>query len=165
MINDERRKEKIADYLNDVEYTNDNFKEMNKLSVLLNNVARELADDKNEIKILTENNEALESRNSVLINQVANKDETIKKLKEENKALHELYNYWKDKFNNVISFFKKKLFRKEEERENTMDIVDEMFDKKVINQDCFLDLSDKYNLARETNKKYKEKEVDEDFEL
>ncbi len=55
----ENDKNKILDYIDKAQQTNTDFKRTEKLSVTLNNVDTELEENREKIKILTENNEAL----------------------------------------------------------------------------------------------------------
>ena len=61
----------------------------------------------------------------------------------------------------VITFIKDKLFGKEKEREKYMDVAEDLYSKKIIEEDTFEDLKDTYEFSK--NHDY-EREKD-DFEM
>ena len=61
-------KNKILEYIDKVDKTNADFKRTEKLSVTLNNVDIELNENREKIKILTENNETLSLKVDTLSN-------------------------------------------------------------------------------------------------
>lgn len=71
-------KDKILNFLQQVNDTNSEYKKMKELSITLNNVDEELNNNKDEIKTLTENNSALNLRVSTLEKKINKK---IMKLK------------------------------------------------------------------------------------
>ena len=93
-----------------VDKTNDEYKNIQTLSVTLNNVDNQIQENQKEIQTLTENNEALQLRVDTLTRNNKVKDKQIKDLKEENLSLRQSLSFWKDKFLKVISFIKDKLF-------------------------------------------------------
>ncbi len=76
------------------------------------------------------------------------KDKQIKDLKEENLSLRQSLLFWKDKFLKVISFIRDKLFGKEKEREKYMDVAEDLYSKKIIEEDTFEDLQDTYEFSK-----------------
>lgn len=114
-----------------------------------------------QIKTLTENNEALQLRVDTLTRNNKVKGKQIKDLKEENLSLRQSLSFWKDKFLKIISFIKDKLFGKEKEREKYMDVAEDLYSKKIIEEDTFGDLKDTYEFSK--NHDY-EREKD-DFEM
>ena len=128
---------------------------MNKLSVLLENVSEELESDRDEIKILTENNDALKLRNQTLTKNVETKDKKIKEIQKENKSLSEELNFWKNKFMSVINFIKDKLFGNKKERDIYIDATSDLNSKKIIPDETYGDMYDTYKWS-EDNKNFKE---------
>ena len=142
-INNLSRKIKINElenYIKQVDKTNDEYK---------------------NIQTLTENNKALQLRVDTLTRNNKVKDKQIKDLKEENLSLSQSLSFWKDKFLRVISFIKDKLFGKEKEREKYIDVAEDLYSKKIIEEDTFEDLQDTYEFSK--NHDY-EREKD-DFDL
>ena len=154
-------KDKIEKYINQVDKTNDEYKNVQTLSITLNNVDKGIQENHKQIKTLTENNEALQLRVDTLTRNNKVKDEQIKDLKEENLSLRQSLSFWEDKFLKIISFIKDKLFGKEKEREKYMDVAEDLYSKKIIEEDTFEDLKDTYEFSK--NHDY-EREKD-DFEM
>ena len=70
--------------------------------------------------------------------------EDIKKLKQDKSELNDLINYWKNKFLEIIKLIKDKLFGKKEEREQYMDVVNELYNKDIIDTNQFDEMYDIY---------------------
>ena len=109
---------------------------------------RLIQENQKEIKTLTENNEALQLRVDTLTKNNKVKDKQIKDLKEEKLSLRQSLSFWKDKFLKVISFIKDKLFGKEKEREKYMDVAEDLYSKKIIEEDVFEDLQDTFEFSK-----------------
>ena len=135
-------KDKFEKYINQVDKTNNEYK---------------------NIQTLTENNEALQLRVDTLTRNNKVKDKQIKDLKEENLSLRQSLSFWKDKFLKVISFIKDKLFGKEKEREKYMDVAEDLYSKKIIEEDTFEDLQDTYEFSK--NHDYDKEKDDFDLEI
>lgn len=108
-------KDKIEKYINQVNKTNDEYKNIQTLSVTLNNVDNQIQENQKEIQTLTEKNEALQLRVDTLTK------------------------------NNKV---KDKLFGKEKEREKYMDVAEDLYSKKIIEEDTFEDLKDTYEFSK-----------------
>lgn len=91
------------------------------------------------------------------------KDKQIKDLKEENLSLRQSLSFWKDKFLKIISIIKDKLFGKEREREKYMDVAEDLYSKKIIEEDTFEDLQDNYEFSK--NHDYERDKDDFDMEI
>ena len=81
----ESDRNKIIEYVDKVQDTNKDFKKTEMLSVTLNNVDTELQENREKIKILTENNKALTLKVDTLSKNIDNKNKEIKELKNDNK--------------------------------------------------------------------------------
>lgn len=154
-------KAKIKKYIKQVDKINDEYKNIQTLSITLNNVDNQIQENHKQIQTLTENNKTLQLRVDTLTRNNKVKDKQIKGLKEENLSLRQSLSFRKDKFLKVISFIKDKLFGKEKEREKYMDVAEDLYSQKIIEEDTFEDLQDTYEFSK--NHDY-EKEKD-DFEI
>ena len=125
-------KDKIEKYINQVDKTNNEYKNIRTLPITLNNVDNQIQENHKQIQTLTENNEALQLRVDTLTRNNKVKDKQIKDLKEENLSLRQSLSFWKDKFLKIISFIKDKLFGKEKEREKYMDVAEDLYSKKLL---------------------------------
>lgn len=88
----ESDRNKIIKYVDKVQDTNEDFKKIEMLSVTLNNVDTELQENREKIKILTENNKALTLKVDTLSKNIDNKNKEIKELKNDNKCLVKIKN-------------------------------------------------------------------------
>ena len=84
---------------------------MKRLSNTLNNVDKELKENREIINTLTENNEALNLRVNTLTNKINEKEEEFDNLTSDNNNLKAELNKWKKRFLNIINFIKNRLLR------------------------------------------------------
>ncbi len=107
-------KDKINGFISQVENTNKEYKNIQKLSTTLTNVDTNIKENNKKIKILTEINEALELRVKSLNEKNKLKGNEIDELKEENNSLFAELNYFKNKFIGLIQFIKNRLFNRKD---------------------------------------------------
>ena len=157
----ENDKNKILEYIDKVDKTNADFKRTEKLSVTLNNVDTELEENREKIKILTENNEALSLKVDTLSKNIDNKNKEIKELKKDNKHLEELVNHFKDLFDRLINFIKHKILGKDKEREDYWEFSKDLYEHGIFSDKTITDIKEDYNWSKEydTNKDH------DDFDL
>jgi len=159
----ESDRNKIIDYVDKVQDTNKDFKKTEMLSVTLNNVDTELQENREKIKILTENNKALTLKVDTLSKNIDNKSKEIKELKSENKHLQEMVDYFKNLFSRLVKFIKNKMFGKDKEREDYWKVSKDMYEHGIFSDDTIESIKDDYIWNKE-NDKHKDKGRD-DFEL
>ena len=155
-------KDKIINFLEQVNSTNSDYKKVQKLSITLNNVDEELNNNRDKIKTLTENNNALSLRVSTLEDKIDKKDEEIQELKEENNSLRSTLNYFKTKFVRLIRFIKDKIFSKKDTREKYMDFSRELYTHGIIDDKEMFDIKDNYDYLKKNDSKDIEKD---DFDI
>ena len=159
----ESDRNKIIDYVDKVQDTNKDFKKTEMLSVTLNNVDTELQENREKIKILTENNKALTLKVDTLSKNIDNKNKEIKELKNDNKHLQEMVDYFKNLFRRLVKFIKNKMFGKEKEREDYWKVSKDMYEHGIFSDETIESIKDDYVWNIE-NDKHKDKGRD-DFEL
>ena len=159
----ESDRNKIIDYVDKVQDTNKDFKKTEMLSVTLNNVDTELQENREKIKILTENNKALTLKVDTLSKNIDNKNKEIKELKNDNKHLQEMVDYVKNLFRRLVKFIKNKMFGKEKEREDYWKVSKDMYEHGIFSDETIESIKDDYVWNKE-NDKHKDKGRD-DFEL
>ena len=159
----ESDRNKIIDYVDKVQDTNKDFKKTEMLSVTLNNVDTELQENREKIKILTENNKALTLKVDTLSKNIDNKNKEIKELKNDNKHLQEMVDYFKNLFRRLVKFIKNKMFGKEKEREDYWKVSKDMYEHEIFSDETIESIKDDYVWNKE-NDKHKDKGRD-DFEL
>ena len=156
-------KDKIDKFINKVNSTNDEYKKMQELSITLNNVDTELQENREKIKILTENNNALSLKVKTLTKNIEKKDNEIDELKEENSNLKNTLDYFKNLFSRLVKFIKNKMFGKDKEREDYWQVSKDMYEHGIFSDDTIESIKDDYIWNKE-NDKLKDKGRD-DFEL
>ena len=156
-------KDKIDKFINKVNSTNDEYKKMQELSITLNNVDAELQENREKIKILTENNNVLSLKVKTLTKNIEKKDYEIDELKEENSNLKNTLDYFKNLFSRLVKFIKNKMFGKEKEREDYWKVSKDMYEHGIFSDDTIESIQDDY-IWNEENDKHKDKSRD-DFEL
>ena len=159
----ESDRNKIMEYVDKVQDTNKNFKRTEMLSVTLNNVDTKLQENREKIKILTENNKALTLKIDTLSKNIDNKNKEIKELKSENKHLQEMVDYFKNLFSRLVKFIKNKMFGKDKEREDYWRVSKDMYEHDIFSDDTIESIKDDYIWNKENNK-HKDTGRD-DFEL
>lgn len=159
----ESDRNRIINYVDKVEDTNKDFKKTEMLSVTLNNVDTELQENREKIKILTENNKALSLKVETLSKNIDNKTKEIKELKRDNKHLQEMVDYFKNLFNRLVKFIKNKMFGKDKEREDYWKVSKDMYEHGIFSDDTIESIKDDYVWNKEKDK-HKDKGRD-DFEL
>ena len=159
----ESDRNKIIEYVDKVQEINKDFKKTEMLSVTLNNVDTELQENREKIKILTENNKALTLKVDTLSKNIDNKNKEIKELKNDNKHLQEMVDYFKNLFSRLVKFIKNKMFGKDKEREDYWKVSKDMYEHGIFSDDTIESIKDDYIWNKE-NDKHKDKGRD-DFEL
>ena len=136
-------KDSFIDFIEQVDNTNKEYDKIQTLSNTLVNAHDQLKDKNNKIKTLTENNEALNLRVKTLNNMIKEKDNEIAFLKSKLQDLKNAIEYWKDKFEKLISFLHNKLHNWYDKDDKYIDVVNDMYDDNVLYDDDIeeLDLS------------------------
>jgi len=155
-MKEELDKNKIIDYIDKVDKTNSDFKNIQELFVALTNVDNELKENKDKIKILTENNEALKLKVNTLTNNIEKKNKEIKELKKENSYLQEIVDYFKNLFNKLLNFIKDKMFGDNEERETYFKVSKDLYNKDILDDEEFNSIEDNYDWNKEQDNKNKD---------
>ena len=143
-------KDKINSFISQVENTNKEYKNIQKLSTTLTNVDSNIKENNKKIKILTENNEALELRVRSLNEKNKLKDNEIDELKQENNSLFAELNYFKNKFIGLIQFIKNRLFNRKD-RDKYREFSRDLYEHGVIEDDTIKELNDTYKFSKEHN--------------
>ena len=123
---------------------NYDYKKMKRLSNTINNVDKELKENREIINTLTENNEALNLRVNTLTNKLTEKEEEIDNLTSDNNYLKSELTKWKNKFLKIINFIKNGLLRpKDKERYNEFTV--DLYTHNVLDQETFDDIRNNYS--------------------
>ena len=133
-------KDSFIDFINQVDNTSKEYDKIQTLSNTLFNANEQLKDKNNKIKTLTENNQALNLRVKTLNETIKEKDNEISFLKSKMQDLKNTIGYWKDKFEKLISFLHDKLHSWYDKDDKYIDVVNEMYDDRVLDDDDIEDL-------------------------
>ena len=153
------QKEELENYIDKVDKTTDEYRDVKELSANLNVITKQARLDAKRIKNLRESNNALELRVENLSEKVETQENKINDLRNDNFNLkHQLQNL-KDFFDRLIKLFKR-MIKHEDKEEAYLEVLEDMHDNKIINDKTFDNILG-YN---EPTKENKSKEKD-DFEL
>lgn len=123
------------DFINQVDNTNKEYDKIQNLSNTLANVDEQFKEKEKTIKTLTENNIALTLRVKTLNNNIKEKDKEISFLKSKISSLKNTIEYWKDKFDKLISFLYSKLHNWNDKDDKYIDVVNDMAEDEVLDDD------------------------------
>ena len=133
-------KDKLEDYLDRVDKTNNDYKTIHDLSVSLKDISTELSESKETIKILQESNNALELRNTNLKNENAKLKEKNKILQKELDNIKELFEKIKNKLNDLYHFFVNKMWGDNEKRDKYYPVAYELYKKNILDEEQMRDI-------------------------
>ena len=143
-------KDKIINFIDKVDKTNNEYQNIQELSITLNNVDEELKYNREQIEILTENNNSLELRVKTLDDKVKTKDDEIKELKRENNVLKTSLENLQKLFDKLIRFLKDRMFNKKE-KDKYYDMSYELYKRDIIGKDDMLKIKDNYDRKDKNN--------------
>ena len=133
-------KDSFINFIKQVDNTNDEYDKIQTLSNTLINANEELKNKDKQIKTLTENNKALNLRVDTLNNTIKEKDNEISFLKSKINDLKSTLEYFKDKFEKLISFLHNKLHSWYDKDDKYIDVVNDMYEDNVLNDEDIEDL-------------------------
>ena len=162
-------KQILLDYIEEVNKTNQNVRDIANFTISLDKVKEDLEDNQERIEELETIKyeqklkiDSLEISVNTKQQKIEKQKEDIIKLKQDKKDLNDLIDYWKNKFLEIIKLIKDKLFGKKEEREQYMDVANELYNKDIIDTKIFDEM---YDIYKETEKYDNNRGKSDDFEL
>lgn len=153
-------KDKIINFIDKVDKTNNEYQNIQELSITLTNVDEELKYNREQINILTENNNSLELRVKTLDDKVKAKDDEINELETENVFLKSILSSFKEKFDKLIKFLKGKMTNNKD-KEKYYEFSVDLYTHGIINDNEIKNIKNKYDNVIENNSK----KQNDDFEL
>ncbi len=159
----QENKDKLEDYLDRVNKTNNDYKTIQDLSVSLKDISTELSESKETIKILQESNNALELRNTKLKNENTKLKEKNKILQKELDNIKELFEKIKNKLNDLYHFFVNKMWGDKEKRDKYYPVAYELYGKNILDEEQMKDILETKKRSTEIDRGSKSK--NDDFEL
>lgn len=136
VIISKEQKDRLEDYIDKVDKTTDEYRDVKELSANLNIITKQARQDSKKIKNLRENNEALELRLESLSEKIETQEEQIKNLKSDNFNLKYQLQYFQQLFEKLVKFFKRMFNRKDKEDVYT-EVVDDMYNNQIISEKTF----------------------------
>ena len=146
----------INGFIHKVDKTNLSYVEPHKIIIK----GTELQENREKIKILTENNDALNIKVKSLENKVNKQKDEIDDLKKKNSKLQNTINFFENLFDRLVKFIKDKMFGKEE-REDYWKFSKDLYAHNIFSDKTIESIQDDYIWNKENDK---DKEKD-DFEI
>ena len=158
-------KDKIDKFIQQVDSTNKEYKKMQKLSITLNDVDTELQENRKKIKILTENNDALNIKVKSLEKKIDKQEDEIDDLKEKNSKLQGTIDFFENLFDRLVRFIKDRMFGKEKEREDYWNFSKDLYTHNIFSDKTIQSIQDDYIWNKENDKNRDKRKDDYDIEM
>ena len=129
----------LENYIDKIDKTNNEYKKINSLSSSLNSLNQTIKEDKKAIKVLTENNKALELRVKNLTFKTENQEELISDLKQDNFNLKYRLQQLENFFKKLINLFKR-MIKKDSKKETYLEVLEDMQDYRIISNDTIYEI-------------------------
>lgn len=147
-------KQVLLDYIEEVNKSNQNVRDIANFTISLDKVKEDLEDNQERIEKLETIKYEQKLKIESLESCVKEKEEKIEKqkakitsLKADIDKLKEEIDKWKDKIMNLVKFIRDKLFGKKQEREQYMDIANELYNNDIIDTNQFDEMYDIYEYS------------------
>ena len=138
----------LENYIDKIDKTNNEYKKINGLSSSLNILNQTIKEDKKAIKVLTENNKALELRVKNLTFKTENQEELISDLKQDNFNLKYRLQQLEDFFKKLINLFKR-MIKKDSKKETYLEVLEDMQEYRIISNDTIDEILNNKNNIKE----------------
>ena len=149
-------KEKIDEFVNQVDNTNKEYQRIQKLSVTLEEMDSNLFRSEQQIAHLTMTNSNLESENISLNKKLKESENIIDDLKDENKNLSSKLKYFKDMFYNLVQFLMDRIFRIKDNKYK--EFANELYEHGALDKENYEDIIDIPNPTNSKENKAIEKD-------
>ena len=149
------QKNKFEDYIDKVDKTTDEYRDVKELSTNLNIITKQARQNSRRIKNLKESNDALQLRVDTLSEKVETQEKQIDEYRKDNFNLKFQLQELQQLFEKLINFLKRMFHRKDKENIYA-EVVDDMYKYQIISEKTF------DRITGWDNEKSKEKD---DFEL
>lgn len=138
----------LENYIDKIDKTNNEYKKINGLSSSLNSLNQTIKEDKKAIKVLTENNKALELRVKNLTFKTENQEELISDLKQDNFNLKYRLQQLEEFFKKLVNLFKR-MIKKDSKKETYLEVLEDMQDYRIISNDTIDEILNNKNNIKE----------------
>ncbi len=130
------QKDKLEDYIDKVDKTTDDYREVKELSANLNIITKQAKQDSKRIKNLKENNDALQLRVDSLSEKIETQEKQIDEYRKDNFNLKYQLQQLDQLFKRLINFLKRMINRKDKE-DVYAEVVDDMYNNQIISEKTF----------------------------
>ena len=141
-------KKTLENYIDKIDKTNNEYKKINDLSSSLNSLNQTIKEDKKAIKVLTENNKALELRVKNLTFKTENQEELISDLKQDNFNLKYRLQQLEEFFKKLVNLFKR-MIKKDSKKESYLEVLEDMHNNRIISDNTIDDILNNKNTIKE----------------
>lgn len=138
----------LENYIDKIDKTNNEYKKINGLSSSLNSLNQTIKEDKKAIKVLTENNKALELRVKNLTFKTENQEELISDLKQDNFNLKYKLQQLEEFFKKLVNLFKR-MIKKDNKKESYLEVLEDMHNNRIISDNTLDDILNNKNTIKE----------------
>ena len=138
----------LENYIDKIDKTNNEYKKINGLSSSLNSLNQTIKEDKKAIKVLIENNKALELRVKNLTFKTKNQEELISDLKQDNFNLKYKLQQLEEFFKKLVNLFKR-MIKKDSKKESYLDVLEDMHNNRIISDNTIDDILNNKNTIKE----------------
>ena len=138
----------LENYIDKIDKTNNEYKKINSLSSSLNSLNQTIKENKKAIKVLTENNKALELRVKNLTFKTENQEELISDLKQDNFNLKYRLQQLEEFFKKLVNLFKR-MIKKDSKKESYLEVLEDMHNNRIISDNTIDDILNNKNTIKE----------------
>ena len=130
------QKNKLEDYIDKVDKTTDEYRDVKELSANLNIITKQARQDSRRIKNLKENNDALQLRVDSLSEKVETQEKQINEYRKDNLNLKFQFQELQQLFEKLINFLKRMFHRKDKD-DVYAEVVGDLYDNQIISEKTF----------------------------
>ena len=130
------QKNKLEDYIDKVDKTTDEYRDVKELSANLNIITKQARQDSRRIKNLKESNDALQLRVDSLSEKVETQENQINDYRKDNFNLKYQIQKLQQLFEKLINILKRRFHRKDKEGVYS-EVVSDLYDNQIISEKTF----------------------------
>ena len=159
-------KEKILNYINNIESNNKEVKSLTTYSVSLSDIKKDLNDNFNTIYELRKENKELSKELDDKNTLLNNSNEKIKKLEKDIFSLEDKLSQWREKFSKLVNYFRNKVcgLFSNKNQDVYKEIVDDLYNNDILDDKDYNKINMKTIVQEKVSTK-KERRKDDEFEL
>lgn len=159
-------KDKILNYINNIESNNKDIKSLTTYSVSLNDIKKDLNDNFKTIYELKQENKELNKELNTKTTLLNNSNERIKKLERDIFSLEDKLNQWREKFNKLVNYFRNKIsgLFGNKNQDIYKEIIDDLYNNDFFDDKDYNKINMKCIVQEKISSK-KERRKDDSFEL